>query len=71
MSLMVSRWQRVHSWLKCTALSGAAPLGLTPTPYAMVVPIYWLVIAGLVLGTFVDFEHFISSRIVKYPFRIP
>lgn len=25
----------------------------------MIVPVYWVFLAGLVLGTFVDFEHFI------------
>lgn len=29
---------------------------LTPTPHALLVPVYWLMISGLILGTFVDFE---------------
>ncbi|MFC1498163.1 prepilin peptidase, partial [Verrucomicrobiota bacterium] len=34
-------------------------LGLTPMYDWKLVPIYWLVISGLILGTFVDFEHLI------------
>jgi leader peptidase (prepilin peptidase)/N-methyltransferase len=32
---------------------------MQPIPHVAIVPIYWLFLAGLVLGTFVDFEHFI------------
>ena len=39
----------------------AAPeaLHMLPIPHPLIVPVYWLFLAGLVLGTFVDFEHFI------------
>jgi leader peptidase (prepilin peptidase)/N-methyltransferase len=46
-------------WIKF-AFSGTQPLfGLTPLTAAGLVPAYWLFVAGLVLGTFVDFEHLI------------
>lgn len=32
---------------------------MLPIPHPSIIPIYWLFLAGLVLGTFVDFEHFI------------
>jgi leader peptidase (prepilin peptidase)/N-methyltransferase len=34
-------------------------LGFQPLPELAMVPIYWVFLAGLVLGTFVDFEHMI------------
>jgi leader peptidase (prepilin peptidase)/N-methyltransferase len=34
-------------------------LHMAPIIHPFVVPIYWLFLGGLVLGTFVDFEHFI------------
>ena len=38
----------------------AAPvMHMLPIPHPLIVPIYWVFLAGLVLGTFVDFEHFI------------
>jgi leader peptidase (prepilin peptidase)/N-methyltransferase len=39
----------------------AAPqaVHMLPIPHPLIIPIYWLFLAGLVLGTFVDFEHFI------------
>jgi len=39
----------------------AAPeaMHMLAIPHPLVVPVYWLFLAGLVLGTFVDFEHFI------------
>ena len=39
----------------------AAPMAMhmLPIPHPLIVPVYWLFLAGLVLGTFVDFEHFI------------
>jgi len=39
----------------------AAPAALHMPPIAqpLMIPVYWLFLAGLVLGTFVDFEHFI------------
>ncbi len=36
-----------------------APLGLTPLPAWALLPAYWLVLWGLILGTFVDLEHYI------------
>jgi len=36
-----------------------AAMHMLPIPHPLVVPVYWLFLAGLVLGTFVDFEHFI------------
>ena len=44
-----------------TFMKWAAPqaLHLLPIPHPAIVPVYWLFLAGLVLGTFVDFEHFI------------
>ncbi len=32
---------------------------MDPIPHPLIVPVYWIFLAGLVLGTFVDFEHFI------------
>lgn len=47
-------------WLKFSLSPGAAcPLGLAPVTDWKLVPIYWLVVTGLILGTFVDFEHLI------------
>lgn len=39
----------------------AAPqaMHMLPIPHPLIVPVLWLFLAGLVLGTFVDFEHFI------------
>lgn len=34
-------------------------LGMHPLPDFSLVPLYWIFLAGLVLGTFVDFEHLI------------
>ena len=36
-----------------------AAVHMLPIPHVLIVPIYWLFLAGLVLGTFVDFEHYI------------
>jgi len=47
------------AWLKFDFAAGPRPLGLDPVTSMMVIPIYWLVIMGLILGTFVDFEHMI------------
>ena len=46
-------------WLKHDL--GASPrlLGLSPITDWRIVPVYWLAVSGLVLGTFVDFEHLI------------
>ena len=46
-------------WLKFDLAAGPRPLGLAPVASLAVIPLYWLVIMGLVLGTFVDFEHMI------------
>ena len=43
-------------WLK---FSPARPLGLAAIPDVRLVPVYWLAIFGLLLGTFVDLEHMI------------
>jgi len=32
---------------------------MRPIPHPGIIPVYWLFLSGLVLGTFVDFEHFI------------
>ena len=36
-----------------------AAMRMLPLPHPLVIPVYWLFLAGLILGTFVDFEHFI------------
>jgi leader peptidase (prepilin peptidase)/N-methyltransferase len=36
-----------------------AAIHMQPLAHPLLVPVYWLVLAGLILGTFVDFEHFI------------
>jgi leader peptidase (prepilin peptidase)/N-methyltransferase len=46
-------------WLKFPASLGPRPLGLVPMYEWKLILIYWLAIFGLLLGTFVDFEHFI------------
>lgn len=47
-------------WLKYFPLADAArPLNLVPISDPLLVPVYWLAISGLILGTFVDFEHLI------------
>jgi leader peptidase (prepilin peptidase) / N-methyltransferase len=47
------------AWLKFVYPESTTPLGLAPVTSMFVVPVYWLVIMGLALGTFVDFEHMI------------
>ncbi|MDP6524115.1 MAG: prepilin peptidase [Kiritimatiellia bacterium] len=47
------------AWLKFDLVDGTRPLGLVAVCDWQLVPVYWLVISGLVLGTFVDFEHLI------------
>ncbi|MFC1452730.1 prepilin peptidase [Verrucomicrobiota bacterium] len=46
-------------WLKLDPLGYGPPLGLAAAGHWALVPVYWLVMAGLVLGTFVDFDHMI------------
>ncbi len=46
-------------WLKVGFGSGAPPLGLAPVNALRLIPIYWLVVSGLVLATFVDLDHMI------------
>ena len=36
-----------------------AAVHMLPISHPLIIPIYWLFLAGLILGTFVDFEHFI------------
>jgi len=35
------------------------PFGFSPIAQAAQIPVYWLFMGGLILGTFVDFDHFI------------
>ena len=46
-------------WLKFDLRPGARYLGLTSVTDWKLVPVYWLAVSCLVLGTFVDFEHMI------------
>ena len=46
-------------WLKFGLPGEPRPLWLTPFPTIWMVPVYWLAVFGLALGTFVDFEHMI------------
>lgn len=46
-------------WLKFGFDSGARPLGFAPVTDLALIPIYWLVVSGLVLATFVDLDHLI------------
>ncbi len=46
-------------WLKYAYTDGPRPLRLVAVSDWKLVPIYWLAAAGLILGTFVDFEHLI------------
>ena len=46
--------------MKYTGLTGKDPaFGLVEMADWKLIPVYWMVMAGLVLGTFVDFEHMI------------
>lgn len=48
--------------LGCLAFPPAGaepPLGMQALPTLGMLPVYWLFISGLILGTFVDFEHYI------------
>ncbi len=46
-------------WLKFAVEPGPRWLGLAPITEPVLVPIYWLVVSGLVLATFVDLDHMI------------
>lgn len=46
-------------WLKYDMVAGSRPLGLAAITDWALVPVYCLVVSGLVLGTFVDLEHLI------------
>lgn len=46
-------------WLKFGFVHGNRPLGLVPMTDWKLVPVYWLIVMGLTLGTFVDLEHYI------------
>ncbi len=46
-------------WLKLAVVTEHRPLSIVPVYDWKLVPVYWLVIFGLLLGTFVDFEHMI------------
>jgi len=46
-------------WLKYELVPGPRQLMLTPINNILLVPIYWLAVFGLILGTFVDFDHLI------------
>ncbi|MBC8453495.1 prepilin peptidase [PVC group bacterium] len=46
-------------WLKFDHLSGNSPFGLVTISDWKLIPAYWLIIIGLTLGSFVDFEHMI------------
>ncbi len=46
-------------WLKFGPHNPVRPLGLAPILDVRLVPVYWLAVFGLLLGTFVDLEHMI------------
>lgn len=46
-------------WLKFPVASVARPLALAPLSSLAMVPVYWVALSGLILGTFVDLEHMI------------
>jgi len=47
------------TWLKFGLEPGPRFFGLVPITDWRLIPIFWLVVSGLILGTFVDFEHLI------------
>lgn len=46
-------------WLQALPFEAARPLGLRPLESFALVPVFWLFAGGLMLGTFVDFDHMI------------
>lgn len=46
-------------WLQYPLFGISIPFGLTPLTSPLLVPVYWVFIAGLIMGSFVDFEHLI------------
>lgn len=46
-------------WLKYDGAASLHTPGLVPMHAWSLVPVYWLFVSGLILGTFVDFEHLI------------
>ncbi|MBA4389039.1 MAG: prepilin peptidase [Verrucomicrobia bacterium] len=46
-------------WMKFDLHWGHRPFGLSPITDWRIVPVYWLAVFGLILGTFVDFEFMI------------
>jgi leader peptidase (prepilin peptidase)/N-methyltransferase len=49
----------VLTWFKFSWQGAEPPIGLVAIDSIALVPIYWLMVGGLVLGTFVDVDHFI------------
>ena len=49
----------VMTWLMFDPNAGARPFGLMTIIDIWLIPVYWLGLFGLTLGTFVDFEHMI------------
>ncbi len=45
-------------WASAFFLNTPTPLGLQPLVDVWAVPVYWLVFSGLILGSFIDLEHF-------------
>ncbi len=47
-------------WLKFTVISGyVPPFGMKPFSSPYLILIYWMIISGLIVGTFIDFEYMI------------
>ena len=46
-------------WIQYCPPGGRHLLGLSPIGHGAIVPVFWLAVAGLVLGTFVDFDFLI------------